>query len=72
MIARVSPAAATLVSEPRRSALRMSRPLREEKKTHPSQRGWNVFTKQVSLPALGSLLEEGRARFVFQHRTRNC
>lgn len=33
-----------------------------------SRRGWNILTKQVSPPALGSLLEEGRARFVFQHR----
>lgn len=33
-----------------------------------SRRGWNILTKQVSLPALGSPLEEGRARFVFQHR----
>lgn len=52
---------------PRRSALRMFRPARV-KKTHPSQRGWNILTKQVSLAALGSPLEEGRTRFVFQHR----
>lgn len=29
---------------------------------------WNILTHQVSLVALGSKFEEGRANIVFQHR----
>lgn len=65
-----SPAAAALSMAPfRTETLGLENvPTAAREEDTSSRRGWNILTKQVSPPALGSLLEEGRARFVFQHR----